>query len=100
MIGDFVWASGDGREKVCGTREKFRGKEGGARREIRFLRVRGSAELEQVVSNSATQGLWLRNKKIGSQVVGEDQSRLLAKKQLGELENKEDEKEEPARERK
>ena len=36
------------------------------------LRARGSAELEQVASGSATQGLWLRNGKVGSQVSGID----------------------------
>ena len=32
--------------------------------------------LGKVVSGSATQSLWLGDRKVGSQVVGEDQSRL------------------------
>ena len=46
---------------------------------MRIFRARGSAELEQIVSDSATQGLWLGNEKVDSQVVGEDRSRLLGK---------------------
>ena len=41
-------------------------------------RARGSAELGQVASSSATQDLWLGNRNVGSQVVSEDQSRLPA----------------------
>ena len=35
--------------------------------------ARGSAELRKVASGSATQGFWLRNGKVGSQVSGVDQ---------------------------
>ena len=64
-IGNFVWASGSGRGKVGCSRKKFIGGEGEAERSMRLLRARGSSELEKVVSGSATQGLWLRNKKVG-----------------------------------
>ena len=43
---------------------------------MRLLRERGLAELREVASGSATQGLWLRNGKVGSQVGGVDRSRL------------------------
>ena len=39
---------------------------------VRLHRARGSAELRGVASDSATQGLWLRNGKVGSQVIGID----------------------------
>ena len=42
---------------------------------MRLLRARGLAELAKVVSGSATQSLWLRNRKVESQSGG-DQSRL------------------------
>ena len=48
------------------------GKKGGAERRMRLLGARGSAESERVASGSATQGLWLGNRKVGSQVVSED----------------------------
>ena len=54
---------------------------------MRLLRVRGSAELGEVVSGSATQGLWLRNGKVGSQVSGIDQSRLPERGTVGEVKN-------------
>ena len=43
---------------------------------MRLLKARGSAEVREVASGSATQGLWLKDRKVGSQVIGEDQSRL------------------------
>ena len=39
-----------------------------------LLRARGSYEPEQVASGCATQGLWMRNRKVGSQAIGEDRS--------------------------
>ena len=51
----------------------------GAERRTRFFRADGSAEHGQVASGSATQGLWLGDRKVGSQVVGEDRSRLPGK---------------------
>ena len=74
-IGNFVWASGSG-GKVGGSRKKLSGRERGAEGQVRLLRARGSAELGEVASGSATQGLWLRNRKVGSQVSGVDRSRL------------------------
>ena len=44
------------REEAWGSREKFCREEGGSERRIRLVRVRTSAELEQVVSSFATQG--------------------------------------------
>ena len=43
---------------------------------MRLLRACGSAELRELVSGSATQGLWLRNGKVGFQVSGVDRSRF------------------------
>ena len=43
---------------------------------MRLLRARGSAELREVASGSTTQGLWLRNGKVKSQVTGIDRSRF------------------------
>ena len=62
-IGNFVWASGSGggRGEVGGSRKKFSGGERRAEGRVRLLRERGSVELIEVVSGSATQGLWLRN---------------------------------------
>ena len=59
---------------VRGCRRKFSGGERRAEGRVRLLRARGSTELRKVVSGSATQGLWLRNGKVGSQVSGIDQS--------------------------
>ena len=58
---------------------------------MRIFRARGSAELEQIVSDSATQGLWLGNEKGDSQVIGEDRSRLLGRGILGKLVDEEEE---------
>ena len=63
---NFVWASGSEREEISGIRKKFIGGEGLAEIGMRLLRARGSAELGQIASGSATQGLWLRNRKMGS----------------------------------
>ena len=43
---------------------------------MRLLRARGSTELGKVASGTATQGLWLRNREVGSQVSGIKQSGL------------------------
>ena len=51
---------------------------------MRLLRVRGSAELEKVTSGFATQGLWLRDRKVRSQLIGEDQSRFPGRGTVGE----------------
>ena len=58
-----------------------------AKGRVRLHRARGSADLREVASGSATQSLWLRNGKVGSQVSGIDRSRFLWK--LGEEEDEE-----------
>ena len=75
-IGDFVWASGSGWGTIGGSRKKFSGRERRAKRRVRLHRARGSSELREVASGSATQCLWLRNRKVRSQVSGIDQSRF------------------------
>ena len=56
-LDNFVWTSGSGREKICGSREKFSiGKRGAE--EMTFLKARGPAELGLVAFGSATQGLF------------------------------------------
>ena len=51
---------------------KFSESERRAKRRVRLHGARGSAELREVASGSATQSLWLRNGKVGSQVSGID----------------------------
>ena len=72
-IGNFVWASGSGQGKVGGSCKKFSDRKMRAE-EVGHLRACDSAELRKVASGSATQGHWLRNRKVGSQVSGLDQS--------------------------
>ena len=64
---------------------KFSGRERRAEGRVRLLRARGSAELREVASGSATQGLWLRNGKVGSQVSGVDRSRFPLRKTVREI---------------
>ena len=52
---------------------------------MRPLRARGSAKLGKVAYGSATQGLWLRDRKVGSLVSGEDRSRLPGRGTVGEV---------------
>ena len=52
---------------------------------MRLLRARGLVKLREVASGSATQGLWLRNGKVGSQVSGINQSRLPGRRAVGEV---------------
>ena len=67
---------------------------------MRLHRARGSAELREVASGSATQSLWLRNGKVGSQVSGIDRIRFPGRRiQLGKFGEEEDEEDEPAIER-
>ena len=63
---------------------------------MRLLRARGSVELREVASGSATQGLWLRNGKVGSQVSGIDRSRLPGKGTVGGIRRGRNEEREPA----
>ena len=55
---------------------KFRGRERRAKGKVRLHRARGSAELSEVASGSATQSLWLRNGKVRPQVSDIDRSRF------------------------
>ena len=99
-IGNFVWASGSGRGEVEGSRKKFIGRERRAEGRVRLLRARGSTELREVASSSATQGLlWLRNGKVGSQVGGIDRSQFPGRRIVWEIGEEEDEEGEPAIER-
>ena len=52
---------------------------------MRLHRARGSSELREVASGSATQGLWLRNKKVGYQVSGIDRSRFPGRRKAVEV---------------
>ena len=61
-----------------------------------LLRALGSAELGKVASGCATQSLWLGDRKVGFQVIGEDRSRLPGRKTAREGG---DEEEEPATKR-
>ena len=74
---------------------KFSGRERSAKGRVRLLRARGSVELREVASGSATQGLWLRNGKVRSQVSGIDRSRSPGRRAVEEV----DEEGEPAIER-
>ena len=51
---------------------------------MRLLRARGLSELGQVASGSATQSLWLGNRKMRSQVVVKDRSKLSGSGRIGE----------------
>ena len=63
---------------------------------MRLLRARGLADLGKVASGSVTQCFWLGNRKVGSQEVGNNRSRLPGR---GTVLEKLDEEEEPATER-
>ena len=52
---------------------------------MRLHRARDSAELREVASGSATQGLWLTNRKVRSQVSDIDQSRFPERRAVGEV---------------
>ena len=52
---------------------------------MRLHRARGSAELGKVAFGSASQGLWLRDRKVGSQVIGEDRSRFPGRRTVWEI---------------
>ena len=59
--------------------------EGKAKGRVRLLRVRGSVELREVASSSATPGLWLGDSKVGSQVSGKDRIRPSGRGRVGEV---------------
>ena len=64
---------------------KFSWRERRAKGQVRLHRARGSAELSEVASGSATQGLWLRNGKVRSQVSGINQSRFPGRRTVGKV---------------
>ena len=68
-VENFVWARSRGRNEVGSSHEKFSKGEPIAERGMRFFRAQGSLKLRQVASGSATQNLWLRDRKVRSQVV-------------------------------
>ena len=82
-----------------GSRKKFSGREGRAKGRVSLFRARGSAELREVASGSATQCLWLRNGKVGSQVIGIDRNQFPVRRTVGEVGEEEDQEGEPAIER-
>ena len=71
-IGNFVWASTSGGGEVGGNRKTFSWRKKRAKGRVRLLRARGSAELRKGSLSFATQSLWLRNGKVGSQKGGID----------------------------
>ena len=78
---------------------KFSGRERRAKGRVRLLRARGSAELREVASGSATPGLWLRNGKVGSQVSSIDRSRFPGRRTVRKVRRRKVEEGEPAIER-
>ena len=64
---------------------RFSGRERRANGRVRLLRARGSAELREVASGSAMQGLSLRNGKVRFQVSGIDRSRFPGRRTVGEV---------------
>ena len=64
---------------------KFSGREWRAKERVGFLRARGTAELREVASGSATQDLWLRNGKERSQLSGVDRSRFPGRRTVGKV---------------
>ena len=64
---------------------KFSKSERRAKGQVRLHRARGSVELGEVASGSATQGLWLRNGKVRRQVNGIDRSRFPGRRTVGEV---------------
>ena len=72
-------------DEVGGSRKKLIESERKTKGGVRLHRARGSAELREVASGSATQGLRLRNGKVGSQVSGIDPSRFPGRRAVGEI---------------
>ena len=66
---------------------------------MRLHRARGSTELREIASGSATRSLWLRNGKVRPQVSGIDRGRFPWRRAAGGLREEEDEDGEPAIER-
>ena len=81
-IGNFVWASGSGSGgKIGGSRKKFSERKRRAKGGMRLLRARGTAELREVASVSAT----LRNGKVGYQVSGINRSQFTGRTTVREV---------------
>ena len=59
-----------------GSRKKFSGGERQAKGRVKLICARGLAKLGEVASGSATHGLSLRNREVGSHVSGIDRSRF------------------------
>ena len=78
---------------------KFSESERRAKGRVRLHMARGSAELREVASGCAAQGVWLRNGKVRSQVSGIDRSRIPGRRTVGKVREKEGEEAEPAIER-
>ena len=66
---------------------------------MKLLEARGSAELNEVASGTATQCLLLRNGKVRSQVSSINRNRFPGRRTVGKLGEEKDEEEEPAIER-
>ena len=64
---------------------KFSESERRAKGRVRLHRARGSVELREVASGSATQSFWLRNEKVGSQVSGMDRCPFPERGTVGEV---------------
>ena len=56
--------------EVGGNRRRFGDGKELAKRQVRLLWARGTAELGKVASGFATQDLWLGDRKVGSWVMG------------------------------
>ena len=65
---------------------------------MRLFRALSSAEFGKLAHGSDTHGLWVRDRKVRFQVIGENRSRLLGEEQLKKLGEEEDDEEEPATE--
>ena len=52
---------------------------------MRLFRARGLVEFGKIASGFATQSLWLRDIKVGSQLIGEDRSQLPGRGTVGEV---------------
>ena len=70
---------------------KFSESERRAEGQVRLHRARGLAKLRKVASGSATQCLWLRHRKVGSQVIDEDRSQFPGRRAVGKLGEEEEE---------
>ena len=84
-IDNFAWTSGSGQREVRGSLKKFSGRAGRVKGRVRLFGARGSVEVGKVASRTATQSLWLGDRKVGSQVIDEDRSQLPGRGTVGEV---------------